>query len=350
MSLHRVAFRLFLVALTGCLMASGGCSSKEEDARRAQQRAAEAASAATAAVPPAPAPSSSAPTLPALAPEPPPAPLGLTADLDGAEFYGGEELPITVRLVSPRARREAYRRLQDEQAATAPGGAGGKTPGAAPASAPAAVDWPKIPAQWAQAISLSLLRIDANDPSRRSAVNLDWSKLMAPAQDGNGAIEIGSPSRQWIVPAEANLAPGRYVLQVSWNGRGTADASWLAPDGTLRCEMEFDVVEAVTNSQKAAHLARQAWALYQKHDFAKARDLARESYRIDSGEYNQREATLEMVADCSTGLGDLKSAISEYEDLLRMLPKGGSRAATMQKRIDILKEVQAKESGNAEGN
>ncbi len=314
-----------IVVVAAAMLAPAGCRSKEKsDSPREQAGSNPAATDVLSK-------SSGAAAL-APAPESPPPALDLSVELPGDEFYGGDPLPITVRLVSPRARRQAYRRL-----AQGPGDS---------AAAPA-VEWPKCSPRWPEAMSLSLFAIQTDGRRQPAGVKLDWPSLLVP---DDGPVGIGNPSRVWMIPAEADLPPGRYVLQAAWNGKDLADASSLPADGTLRRELEFELVEAKTAPQRALHLERLAAVLYGRREFAKARDLGRQAIKLDPATFdNQRLATWLMVADCSVGLNDLEAAIAEYKELLGRLPEKSERGASIQRWIDILTDIKDKEDAVRQG-
>jgi tetratricopeptide (TPR) repeat protein len=304
-----------MAVLAAALLAPAGCRSKGKN--DTLQKQAGSAPPAVEARPAGPAAGTLAPT-----PEVPPPALALSIELSGDEFYGSDPLPITVRLVSPKARRQSYRQL-----AQGPGDS--------------AVEWPKCSPQWPGAMSFILFAIQADGQRQPAGATLDWPKLLVPDDEPVG---IGNPSRVWMIPAEADLPPGRYVLQAAWNGRDLADASSLPADGTLRGELEFELVEAKTAPQRALHLERLAGVLYARLDFAKARDLGRQAINLDPATFdNQRLATWMMVADCSVGLNDLEAAIGEYKELLGRLAEKSERGASIQRWIDILTDIKAKE-------
>jgi len=308
-----------MAVLVAALFAPAGCRSKGKNDTLQKQAGS---------APPAAEARSAGPAAAALAPTPelPPPALALSVELSGDEFYGSDPLPITVRLVSPKARRQAYRQL-----AQGPGDS----------AAASAVEWPKCSPQWPGAMSFALFAIQADGQRQPAGATLDWPRQLVPDDEPVG---IGNPSRVWMIPAEAELPPGRYVLQVTWNGKDLADASSLPADGTLRRELEFELVEAKTAPQRALHLERVAGVLYGQHDFAKARDLGRQAIKLDPATFdNQRLATWMMVADCSVGLNDLEAAIGEYKELLGQLPEKSERGASIQRWIDILTDIKAKE-------
>lgn len=250
--------------------------------------------------------------------EPPPAALELTAELPGEEFYAGDPLPVTLRLVSPRTRRQAYRPAATTQAA-------------APPALPA--DWPKIAPDWQKAVRFTLLAVGPDSRQQPLDKQIDWPKLLLADSPTD---RIGSPAAVWLVPPETNLPPGRYLLQAAWDGRGLALPADLPSDGLLPAELEFELIEPRTNAQKAVHLQRLAEFFYARREFARARELGRQAIQLAPDALLNGLACWLMVADCSTGLGDLDAAIRDYQQALARLPKNSPRGDFIRRRIEIL--------------
>jgi hypothetical protein len=257
--------------------------------------------------------------------EPPPAMLELTAELPGEEFYRGDPLPVTVRLVSPRTRRDAYRRLvtQLDQPAS---------PDDVPPVLPGG-HWPEIAPDWQKALRFTLLIVAPDGRQRSVEREIDWATLLLPEPPGP---RIGSPTSVWLVPPGTNLPAAGYLLQLTWDGRGLAEPADLPHDGLLRAELAFELIEPRTNDEKAVHLQRTAEFFYSRRDFARARELGRQAIELAPDALNRGLAPWLMIADCSTGLRELEAAIDEYRHALTRLPEGSERGEFIRRRIEIL--------------
>lgn len=311
---QRFKLGLLTAALIG---AAVGCDSK--DSTPASSATPSPATSAVSTSPTRLRPPPTRPVLPALS---------LRVEVSGEPVYVGDPLIVTVRLISPRARNAAYWNQRQREDRAAPSG----TSRPAPTSAPS-FDWPKISANWTTALSVSVFHVEPDGSHKPIVSGFDWSRSIATA------TMVLEPSGQWVVPPNADLSPGHYVLRATWNGAGLPEAPWWKAGTTLSEELPFEVVSADAPEQLAAHGQRLAAYLFQQKKYAEARQAGRQALASQRPKQITPDCfyTYLVVAESSAQLNEIPAAIEVLETLLPKLPRDSELQESVKDRLKSLR-------------
>lgn len=258
--------------------------------------------------------------------------LEISADLQSSPVYAGDPFSVRVRIASPRARQEQYRRqLKLERGETAE---------------PAGFTAPKIARDWVSSLQMDLYRLDAAGTRTSVLSGSNWDAYLVkpdPRLADIGPV-LGVESRDWLVPPESlRFEEGHYVLELSWLGKGKVDNAFLAADGALKGrDLRFHVHRPVEPAQRAAHLTRLARYEYNARQYWQARADARSALALSPKKLDP-EATMSyfVVANASLALQDVPSAKAAYEELVAQFPAGSSHDLVLVARrgLEQLKQL-----------
>lgn len=239
--------------------------------------------------------------------------LQLRTELSWKEPFPGDPLRVRVQLASPAHQMQRVRQMQE-----ALQGVTDLTP---------ITIQPQIPADWHEALRVSLVRLLPDGTSRSVLTAEQWRAALRTQAPGVSVIEelAVSRSREWLVgPEVVGLTPGTYLLHVAWNGSGTGVAPFLPVDGILSAqEVRFEVKPPDTATDLASHLIRLAFHEFGQGRYATAREYGWRAIELEPGNAEADRVENRMrVASSAFRSGDLVAAARAYQELMTLLPGG----------------------------
>ncbi len=244
--------------------------------------------------------------------------LALALELAGEPQYEGDPLLLTVRVQSPRFQQEAYLALlarESGQAASAP------TPA-----------WKQVPPAWPHQLAFAVFRVGGNGERQPLRGAFEWNDFLLDSNLGPVPSPLGVPRGEWLIPPESlDLAAGKYVLQVRWNGTG------IGTDGMVAGELGFEVKSAQSDSEQAAHDRRLAAMYYKQRKFDRARTLGEEALGKDPAAFTPDVVeTYLLVADSCLAARDVAAALETLRKLQPRLLPGSHLEEMVRERAAML--------------
>ena len=142
-----------------------------------------------------------------------------------------------------------------------------------------------VSANWTTGMRLRLTRVPTGGAPEEVLAPDAWSGFLQPNAFESTTLAIANVTRtaEWLAPADqAGLTPGRYRLDVTWDGRGLAPEGSLPAGGVVTlAAMTFEVASAVTPAQQALHQRHLAWERFVRDDPSGTLACVREADRLD---------------------------------------------------------------------
>jgi hypothetical protein len=167
----------------------------------------------------------------------------------------------------------------------------------------------EVAVQWIDGLRLRLVRLLPADRAGEVLAPDAWRPFLRPNAFETTRLAVPNVTRisEWMAPSDlADLIPGSYRLEISWNGRNLAPDAGLPPDGIVTLPpLLFTVAATDTAPRQALHQRHLAWERFVTGDFMNALASVREADRLEPSATDPLSVQSRLLgATCAARLQD----------------------------------------------
>jgi hypothetical protein len=195
---------------------------------------------------------------------------------------------------------------------------------------------------WVDGFQFTLERI-ADDGQRQTILTpAGFKPFVQPLLFDMADLGLANPTlmREWLVtPAAAQLTPGKYALEIAWNGTGFTAASNLPADGLIKgSEIQFEVQPADNNPALGSRHRHLAWLANAQGDNAGVLEHGRQAALLDPNSNDPLAVqTVFLMSTASLNLNDPMTAALTMSALNTALTDSSSHLADLARsRFELL--------------
>jgi hypothetical protein len=195
---------------------------------------------------------------------------------------------------------------------------------------------------WVDGFQFTLKSIATNGQRQTILAPDGFKPFVQPLLFNMADLGLANPTlmREWLVtPAAAQLTPGKYALEIAWNGTGFTAAANLPADGLIKgSEIQFEVQPADNNSALGSRHRHLAWLANAQGDNAGVLDHGRQAALLDPNSNDPLAVqTVFLTSAAALNQNDPMTAARTLNTLSTLLPGSSSHLAELARaRFELL--------------
>jgi hypothetical protein len=195
---------------------------------------------------------------------------------------------------------------------------------------------------WVDGFEFTLISIATNGQRQVILTTTAFKPFLQPMLFDTAALGLANPTlmREWLVtPAAAQLTPGKYVLELAWNGTGFTTTNNLPAGGLIQgSEIQFEVQPADNNPAIGSRHRRLAWLSNVLGDNAGVLEHGRQAALLDPNSIDPLAVqTVFLMSAAALRQNDPMTAARVLNTVSTLLPDSTSHVAELARsRFELL--------------
>ena len=191
-----------------------------------------------------------------------------------------------------------------------------------------------IATNWVDGFQFTLQRVAEDGQRLTILAPAGFKPFVQPLLFDTSDLGLANPTliREWLVtPAAAQLTPGKYALEIAWNGTGFIAATNLPADGLIKgSEIQFEVLPADNDGALGRRQRHLAWLANALGDDAGVLEHGREAARLDPTPNDPLAVqTVFLMSNAALRMGDPMSAALAMNSVNGLFPNSDNHLAEL---------------------